>query len=316
MRAGEHLADVPILSVAHRAASDRRDQSGSHDRGLPATARTHDREEARPGLALAQPGNDAPNELAPSEEIGGVRLRERPKTLVRVAIMPRGRPLACGRIAGSPGCGQKFLRRRDVGPGIDALGELGQMKGHGTREELLCDPDQILDVMLRIATLVDPDEEVSEVGVPVPIHEQVGRTDVTVGEALAMCEGERGGDLLYQVDDGSGLQPVASLHQCPKAPTAQVPGHDVRTPRLPPVVVDRDDVRMLEGGDRLCLAFEATDERRVGGEVLVEDLDGDVSSDLRLDRSEHDPGGSLADLLQKPIPSQRFSASVEPGVLL
>ena len=46
---------------------------------------------------------------------------------------------------------------------------------------------------------------------------------------------------------------------------------------------------MLEGGDRLCLGLEATNERWVSGEVLVEDLDGDIPGDLRLDRTEDDP---------------------------
>ena len=73
---------------------------------------------------------------------------------------------------------------------------------------------------------------------------------------------------------------------------------------------------MLEGGDGLGVRVEATDELRVGGDAFVEHLDGHVAFDVGLDRPEDDPGGSVVDLLQEPIPAERLPPQIESGVLL
>ena len=88
-----------------------------------------------------------------------------------------------------------------------------------------------------------------------------------------------------------------------------------RPARLAPVVVHRDDVRMLERRDGLGLRLEPLDERRRARDALVEDLDLDVAADPRLGRPEPDPGGRLAELLQEAVPPERFASEFEGTIL-
>ena len=54
---------------------------------------------------------------------------------------------------------------------------------------------------------------------------------------------------------------------------------------------------MLQGGDDLGIAVEATDELRVGGDTFLEDLDCHIPFDVGLDRPVDDACGSVVDLL-------------------
>ena len=73
---------------------------------------------------------------------------------------------------------------------------------------------------------------------------------------------------------------------------------------------------MLQGGDGLGIRFEATDEVRVCGDGLVEQLDGHVTFDVGLDRPEDDPGRPVVDLLEEPVPAERFPPQIECRILL
>ena len=64
--------------------------------------------------------------------------------------------------------------------------------------------------------------------------------------------------------------------------------HEIRATGFLPVVVDRGDVRMLQGRDDLRVTVESLDESGVGGDLLVEHLHRDVPPDTRLDTPEHD----------------------------
>jgi len=46
---------------------------------------------------------------------------------------------------------------------------------------------------------------------------------------------------------------------------------------IDPGVVDRDDVRVVEGGRAACLLSEARDELGIGGERAAQELDRDVT---------------------------------------
>ena len=61
-------------------------------------------------------------------------------------------------------------------------------------------------------------------------------------------------------------------------------------------VVDGEDVRVGEGGDRLRLALEAGERVRVLGEVPRQDLHRDVALELGVARAEHDAHAALAEL--------------------
>ena len=107
-------------------------QSGAHDRGLPAAARTHDREEPCPGSALAQPGDE------PLDQARSVRRsrrasasRERPKSLVRVArVRADRRPPRP--TAGRARCAPLLRSRSPRGPLSPRCGAIDQHRlGHG-----------------------------------------------------------------------------------------------------------------------------------------------------------------------------------------
>ncbi len=99
-------------------------------------------------------------------------------------------------------------------------------------------------------------------------------------------------------------------------PSPQPPHHEVRAARLSPEVVERHDVGMLESGDELRFALEATDERRIVGEVWMDDLHRDIAAHARLGRSVHDTEATLTELLAELIAPQRSGRGsfVEAGV--
>ena len=99
------------------------------------------------------------------------------------------------------------------------------------------------------------------------------------------------------------------------AAASEEPHDEIGGIRLSPVVVERNDVRVLELGDDLRLALEATDEVRMVRELGRDRLDRDLASDLRLGGAIDHAERALADLLQEPIAPQRLALEIELGVL-
>jgi hypothetical protein len=73
---------------------------------------------------------------------------------------------------------------------------------------------------------------------------------------------------------------------------------------------------MLQGGDRLGIRVEATNEFGVGGNGFVDDLDGYVAFDAGLEGPEDDPGRSRVDLLQEPVAAEGLSPQIQSRILL
>ena len=74
-------------------------------------------------------------------------------------------------------------------------------------------------------------------------------------------------------------------------------------------------MRVLETGDDLRLGLEPADELGVVGEMRVDRLDRDVTTDHGLDRPMHGTEGPLADLLEQPVAAQRLALEIEVGIL-
>ena len=72
---------------------------------------------------------------------------------------------------------------------------------------------------------------------------------------------------------------------------------------------------MLERRDGLRLGFEAADERRIVGTMLVHDPDRDFPADVRLRRSVDDAERVLADAFEQPVSPERFSAGIQVRAL-
>ena len=81
--------------------------------------------------------------------------------------------------------------------------------------------------------------------------------------------------------------------------------HEVRGTRLAPVVVQRDDVRVLEPGDELGLGLEPADERRVVGELGPDHLDRHLAPDDRLVGAEDRAEGAASELLAQLVAAHR-----------
>ena len=146
--------------------------------------------------------------------------------------------------------------------------------------------------------------EVVQVGVAVTIDEDVLRLDVAVDHAAAVGGPQGAGDLTEhrrgairgQRAEPEGVGQAAGVDET----------HDeVGGAGFAPVVVERDDVRVLESGDQLGLRFEAADERRVVGQLGTDDLDRHLPADDRLvgavDRTE----GAASELLAHLVAADR-----------
>ncbi len=145
--------------------------------------------------------------------------------------------------------------------------------------------------------------EVREVRTVLVVEEDVRRLHVAVDHPLGVRGAERAGHLR-----GHGDEPIggkgATAERVGEAAAAQPAHHEVGAVRLPPVVVEGDDVGVLEAGDQLRLGLEAADEVGIVGELGPDDLDGHLAADLRLGRPVDDSEAPPADLLQQSVAAQ------------
>ena len=128
----------------------------------------------------------------------------------------------------------------------------------------------LADASVRSRTVrADGDPEVRQVRVALVVDEDVGRLDVAVDDTRAVRRLQRAAEL---IDHRGGLRGAqgAVFEDGRQAPASHQPHHEVRRIGLAPVVVERNDVRVLEPGDQLRLGLEATDEVGVVGHAPVE----------------------------------------------
>ena len=150
----------------------------------------------------------------------------------------------------------------------------------------------------------DRDPEVGQVGVAVVVEQDVVRVDVTVDHTGPMRRLE-GVAQLIDHRHGLGGRERAVLEDRGQAPAAHQTRHEVGRVRLAPVVVQRDDVRMLQRRDHLRLGLEAADEGRVVGEVGTDDLDRHLATDSGLIGAVGRARGTVADLLPQLVSTHR-----------
>jgi len=105
----------------------------------------------------------------------------------------------------------------------------------------------------------------------------------------------------------------AAREDLPEVPALEVPHHQVGAVRLPPEVVEGDDVGVLEPGYQLGLRLEAADELRIVGESGVDDLHRHLPAHLGLERPVDRPEGSLPERLQQPVAAERPPGELRQG---
>ena len=148
------------------------------------------------------------------------------------------------------------------------------------------------------------DPEVGEVRVAVLVEQDVRRLDVAVDDALPVGIRERAGDLRQQ--PGGRLEvPRAALERPLQRASAQPAHHEVRALRISPVVVERNEVRMLELGDESRLRLEPAHERGLVDQLGADHLDRDLAPDRRLVRAIDDADVAAADLLAELVAPHR-----------
>ncbi len=84
--------------------------------------------------------------------------------------------------------GERFRARR-IGPDVRLLGEFRE--GRLVRQQASGERGDLPDVLRGIGRRAAGDREVPEIGVPLRVEEDVGRSDVPVRDPLAVGVGER-----------------------------------------------------------------------------------------------------------------------------
>ena len=125
------------------------------------------------------------------------------------------------------------------------------------------------------------DAEVGEQHPAVGGDQDVARLDVAVHEPGAVRGVERGGDARADVDRELGAEPLLRVEQLAQALAVDELHHDGLAALVLEHVVDGDDVRVAQPGDGDGLATEPLGDDRVGGEVGLEPLDGDLAVERR-----------------------------------
>ena len=132
-------------------------------------------------------------------------------------------------------------------------------------------------------------------------EQQVGRLEIPVDDAHLVGMVER---LAHVEADDEGLrvrQGPAGVEEAAEASTGEVLGDEIgRTVDSP--VVDSEDVGVLEAGNDTGLLGEPFDEHRITGQRLVEDLDGDVSTQVEVFGGVDGTGGAGADRPAERVP--------------
>jgi hypothetical protein len=144
---------------------------------------------------------------------------------------------------------------------------------------------------------VSSDAEVREIGVPVLVEQDVGGLDITVHDTLSVRGGQRSADMIGDAERALERYRPAR-ERVAQAAATQEPHDQEGAIGFSPVVVEGDDPWVLETSNQLGLCLEAADELRVVGKRRANHLDGDLATDLRLDRPMDDAERSLAEALE------------------
>ena len=142
------------------------------------------------------------------------------------------------------------------------------------------------------------DTEISDLDHVVVRDHDVLRFDVPVDDAMGMRVLQRLADLRGVVQRLRGAEYTVLRHALLERLAFDKLHDDIL--RLPAVadIVDRDDIRLREHGDRVCLRLEAIFQLSVRRHLIAQDLDGDIAVQLVAHGLVNDRHAAAADDLQ------------------
>ena len=112
-------------------------------------------------------------------------------------------------------------------------------------------------------------------------------------------------DLDAQIEHRFDLQRLARDPVPESLPLKQLHG-DEGSPIGLVDLVDRADVRVVQGGRSLCLPLKATEGLRVVGEFVGKELQGDVATEFEVFRLVDDAHPAAADLAEDAVMGNRL----------
>ena len=119
----------------------------------------------------------------------------------------------------------------------------------------------------RVAAELLGDPEVRQVRVAVLVDEHVGGLDVAMHEPAPVRGVERARDLGEDVERALGRQPALPAQQRSHVAAVDEAHREVQLPVVLAGLIDRDDVRMVQGGGKARLLEEAAPEQLVPGQL-------------------------------------------------
>ena len=206
----------------------------------------------------------------------------------------------------------------EVGAGVHLLAPrlLGRHVGHGPQRRARARRELVGGHRGAERRLADPpaleelgEAEVEDLGLPALGEEEVGGLDVPVNDALAVGGLEGVGHVDGDLHDLLDRERAAGEAALERLPLEQL-HRDEGAPLVLVRVVDRADVRVVEGRGRARLALEALDGLAVPGQLVRQELERHRAAQARVLGLVDDTHAAAADLLEDPVVGEGFADHV------
>jgi hypothetical protein len=135
------------------------------------------------------------------------------------------------------------------------------------------------------------------------VEQHVRRLDVAVDEPARMGRIQGRGDRRHDRGDPVGRERSLPVEQRPHVAAGDVAHRDEQDAARLAGLVQRDDVRVIDGGGGLGLPVEPLPERLVGGQRRSQDLERDDPAELLVASTEYRRHPAVPDLLLEQVPA-------------
>ena len=122
-----------------------------------------------------------------------------------------------------------------------------------------------------------------------------------------MSKGQGGTDLFQDFAGDLGVEFALSFHNFAQAAASQEAHDQVSAVRFPPIIIERDNMRMLEARYYLCLALKTTNEFGRIGVLGQDDFDRHFAEDGLLTGAVDDTKSTLPQQIVEVIGFNRLA---------